>query len=262
MRDMQNMNRETFTNEAVVGTYRNACALLQPEIVILDELKDELPTASVLDLGIGTGRTTLHLKDRCRRYTGVDYSPAMLQIARERFPDADLREMDAGDLSAFDDDDFDIVIFSFNGIDYAPPERRIKIIGEVHRILRPGGAFVFSTHNRGTTIESAYDLQNLGRTLRVKDLLSNVTRYLSGIIHAAQMKKYLRHEMEYAVLNDNAHEYRLLHYYIAPKAQVVQLERHGFRSLFCVGLGGNRLDLDAADSSPDPWIYYFARKRG
>ena len=54
------------------------------------------PMPRVLDIGCGNGRfghfLTQHLG--AMRYTGVDYSPEMLQITRKRLPDAQLLARD------------------------------------------------------------------------------------------------------------------------------------------------------------------------
>src|SRR6266567_2196534 len=44
------------------------------------------PGAAVLDLGVGEGRTTPYLLARAGRYLGVDYSPEMVRLCREKFP--------------------------------------------------------------------------------------------------------------------------------------------------------------------------------
>ncbi|HEY8544967.1 MAG TPA: class I SAM-dependent methyltransferase [Acidimicrobiales bacterium] len=103
------------------------------------------PGMDVLDLGVGAGRTTPHLQGLGGRYVGIDLEPAMVDAARARFPDADLRVGDAADLSAFDDGSFDAVVFSFNGLDYVTERRRC--LAECHRVLRPGGLLLASRHN-------------------------------------------------------------------------------------------------------------------
>ena len=45
----------------------------------------------VLDIGVGGGRTTGLLADDARSYVGIDISPEMLDLARDRFPGHDLR---------------------------------------------------------------------------------------------------------------------------------------------------------------------------
>src|ERR687888_1341614 len=75
------------------------------------------PGQSVLDIGCGTG-VFLHLvADRGARAFGLDASEALLEIAREKAPDADLRVGDM-ELLPYEDDSFDLVT-GFNSFFFA-----------------------------------------------------------------------------------------------------------------------------------------------
>jgi hypothetical protein len=41
----------------------------------------------------------------------------------------------------------DVVLFSYNDLDYASPEERIGILHEIGRVLKKGDSFIFSSHN-------------------------------------------------------------------------------------------------------------------
>lgn len=56
---------------------------------------------TVLDIGCGLGHLYYALKGKVKKYVGVDASPHMLEKARMYFPDADFRQGDVYDLSAF-----------------------------------------------------------------------------------------------------------------------------------------------------------------
>lgn len=104
--------------------------------------------AAVLDLGVGGGRTTAALTEVAGSYVGVDYSKAMVEHCRRAFPGQRFEVGDARQLVAFPDGSFDVVVFSFNGIDSIPDRTgRQACLREVARLLRPGGTFLFSVHN-------------------------------------------------------------------------------------------------------------------
>jgi SAM-dependent methyltransferase len=106
------------------------------------------PGMTVLDLGVGGGRTTSYLSRVALRYVGVDYSEAMVDACRRKFPNLNFLLADASDLSAFEDASFDAVVFSFNGLDsVVPDEKRLRCLRECWRVLRPAGLLVFSSHN-------------------------------------------------------------------------------------------------------------------
>jgi len=51
----------------------------------------------------------------------------------------------SADTLPFVENSFDTVVFSFNGLGYL--DARDRVYDEVHRVLVPGGAFLFSMHN-------------------------------------------------------------------------------------------------------------------
>ncbi len=106
------------------------------------------PGAAVLDIGVGGGRTTPHLSSRASRYVGVDYASEMIRVCRRKHPDLEFIEAEASDLSAITSSSFDAVVIAFNGLDYViPDEKRALCCKECHRVLRPGGVLLFSSHN-------------------------------------------------------------------------------------------------------------------
>jgi ubiquinone/menaquinone biosynthesis C-methylase UbiE len=106
-------------------------------------------TGDVLEVAVGTGLNLGHYPDGIR-LTGVDFSPAMLQRARDRALKlgraVDLREGDAHAL-AFPDNSFDTAVctFSLCGI---PDER--QAVAEMRRVLRLGGLLLLADHVAGS----------------------------------------------------------------------------------------------------------------
>jgi ubiquinone/menaquinone biosynthesis C-methylase UbiE len=99
----------------------------------------------VLEVAVGTGRNLPFYPDGTR-LTGVDWSPAMLAIARRRAADlgleVDLRQGDAQALD-FPDASFDTVLCAL-GLCAIPDDRRA--VTEMARVLRPGGRLLLVDH--------------------------------------------------------------------------------------------------------------------
>jgi len=98
------------------------------------------PGLRVLDLCCGQGNVAEVLVTRDCQVTGLDFSPAMLRLARHRVPAAEFIEGDAQDLP-FRESEFDIVVSNV-GICHVPDQHRA--LAEAKRVLRPGGRFGMS----------------------------------------------------------------------------------------------------------------------
>jgi SAM-dependent methyltransferase len=106
------------------------------------------PGMRVLDLGVGGGRTTPVLARDASRYVGVDFSQAMVDACRTKFPQLEFHRCDATDLGKFSAGEFDLVTFSFNGVDYiSSDDARSRCFSEVARVLSDDGVFIFSSHH-------------------------------------------------------------------------------------------------------------------
>jgi ubiquinone/menaquinone biosynthesis C-methylase UbiE len=99
----------------------------------------------VLEVAIGTGRNLPHYPAGTV-ITGIELSPAMLAIARRRAAAlgraADLQEGDAESLP-FPDASFDTVVCAFSLCTIPDPA---AAIGEMRRVLVPGGALLLADH--------------------------------------------------------------------------------------------------------------------
>ena len=98
------------------------------------------PGTAVLDVGCGSGLTLVLAAERGAVPSGVDISPGLLAIARDRLPRADLREADMESLP-FGDAAFDAVT-GVNAFQFAGDPRRA--LREAARVTRPGGRVVAS----------------------------------------------------------------------------------------------------------------------
>ena len=101
----------------------------------------------VLEVGVGTG-LSLPSYARHLEIVGIDLSPEMLDKARERVEEEDLKnvrglhEMDAGNL-AFPDASFDTVVAMYVMTVVPEPE---KVMKELARVCKPGGEVLLVNH--------------------------------------------------------------------------------------------------------------------
>jgi SAM-dependent methyltransferase len=97
------------------------------------------PGMEVLDVACGTGNVAIPAVKAGARATALDFSPELLEVARERAADAmvevDWVEGDAQDLP-FEDASFDRVLSAFGHM-FAPDHARTA--EEMKRVCRPGG---------------------------------------------------------------------------------------------------------------------------
>jgi len=124
-----------------LADYTGLAELLAPASA---RLADLLPTirGRVLDLAAGTGTLAATVAGRGATVDAVDLSPRMVELGRARTAGLDVtwHERDAQQL-AFPERTFDTVLSSF-GMIFAP--RPDRVLAEVRRVLRPGGALAFT----------------------------------------------------------------------------------------------------------------------
>ncbi len=141
------------------------------EGVLLEHIPSH--TNRILDLGCGDGRLlALALKERPKAQgVALDFSPAMLQRARERFsgsPNITVIEHNLDRLLP-ELGSFDAVVSSF-AIHHCSHERKRSLYEEVFRILRPGGIFCNLEHVSSPTQRlHARFLTAIGESVETED---------------------------------------------------------------------------------------------
>lgn len=96
--------------------------------------------STVLDIGVGTGVLTKRLYDQGCQITGVDFSPKMIEIAREKMPRASFIEHDiaSGIPDSLEGERFDSIIATY-ALHHLPMDAHVKIMRGLFRLLAPGG---------------------------------------------------------------------------------------------------------------------------
>jgi len=227
-REQDIVNRQLYWSPAATRWYREQ-GLSLAETAALLKYQPAFSGRDVLDIGVGLGRTTTFLAPLAHRYVGIDYSPVMVEQLRKIMPDVALEQADMRDLSLFKAGEFDFVLGACNVIDAVSHEDRLRTLAQVHRTLRDKGLFVFTSHNRSDP--SALAGPELGRSSNPIAQTKHLLSYRRSLRNHAKVSRLRRFETEYALLNDVAHEWSLLHYYIDRTNQARQLERSGFRLL-------------------------------
>ncbi|MDQ3799439.1 MAG: class I SAM-dependent methyltransferase [Acidobacteriota bacterium] len=112
-------------------------------------LLPEIEGKTILDAGCGPGVYSEWLIERgARRVFGIDASPKMLKLARQRLGGAanvEFREANMNEpLDFIESESFDLVLSPL-AVDYVADWR--GLFREFYRVLRAGGHFVFSIHH-------------------------------------------------------------------------------------------------------------------
>lgn len=244
-------NEKLYKANHIVDVYlRTTQSGLQPAEKLCFDRVPESARGSILDIGIGVGRTTPPLRRMFKRYVGVDYSAPMIEAAKKTFPGVDFRVMDARYLVL--DEKFDCAMFSFNGISSVSYEDRLTILRSVANVLTPGGYFVYSGHNlhhnRTTVWMNSFWVRELFKPMERMRFIPNRFRNFKG--------QYIDHERGFAYVNDAGLGFGLLNTYVDMEREFEVLRGLGFTIEMVIG---NRKDAPGYDAE-DNWVYIVARK--
>jgi magnesium-protoporphyrin O-methyltransferase len=117
---------ERLTSDAPVSRIRQTVREGRDKMraLMLGRLPSDLRGARVLDAGCGAGQMTAELAARGADVTAVDISPALVEIARARLPEALSQRVTfaAGDMTAAHHGSFDYVLAMDSLIYYGTPD--------------------------------------------------------------------------------------------------------------------------------------------
>ena len=263
--DLDTINRGTWRRPDTVAAYRDLRGWTDPgEEAAVAWAAPQVAGGPVLDIGVGAGRTTALLRPLSEDYLGIDYTAEMVQACRQAHPQARFRQMDARDLSALPGGHFALAVFSFNGIDSVDRADREQVLREVHRVLRPGGLFMVSAHNRHGPGAGERPGMRLPWSWNPLRLGWRLARSLRALPRSLRNHRRLRaanevHE-DWAVLNCGAHDFGLVVVYTSLAEQTRQLREAGFvlEAVFD-NERGERV-TQASDNGHAWWFHYVVRK--
>lgn len=243
-------NLQKYNAKEVVAYYLGLTGLQPVEDYLFHKWLPE--GGGILDLGVGGGRTTPVLSSIAQRYVGADYSEAMVAACRLRWPALEFVHCDATAMPCFADQSFDAVVFPFNGIDVIrSDEGRVSCLAEVARVLRPGGVFIFSSHNARVLgswpqLAGAHGYRVPWRVAR------SAFKSVSLSVRMLSSRAFWNQE---GYIQDPVHG-GMDHYVSTPKTMVPQLKEAGF----------NVLEIEnghypvVRNPYLAPWHYYACRK--
>jgi SAM-dependent methyltransferase len=235
--DFAGHNYQVYQLDPVAQKFARASNLYPAEEFIFAEYETAIATARVLDIGVGGGRTTNYLLSRCQSYRAIDYSPAMIDACRRRFPECtpDVFAIgDARDLSAEPTEGYDFVLFSYNGLDYIDHEDRLQVLVEVRRVLSPGGLFFFSTHSLHAFPFSDPEVQERNEHVNLN---------------------LMRRQGWYYLIDGTA---SVVTHYIYPELQKQQLELAGLETVEVLDMDAQAFNFSSPSSD---WMVHFLCRR-
>lgn len=224
------------------------------ETAVCERYREAFAGKRVLDLGVGSGRTTQALAPLAASYLGIDLSAHMIEHARRAYPNASFTQMDVRDIARFGRGQFDCVFGSCAIISAFTHEERLRILDAVRHLLSPGGYFIFTAHNRKWRNAGAMPLNR--RSWRPWQLMRAL--HPMSWVHYFEVRPLRREETDYAILNDDAHLWRGIFYYIDRDAQKRQLAAAGFELLEVIGDDGVTLP-EGADTARSGLLQYVCR---
>ena len=219
----------------------------------------------VLDLGVGGGRTTGLLAPAARSYLGIDLSPEMLALARRRYPDADLRQGDAVDLAGLPDAAYDLVVFSYNGLDALDHADRGAALASMARVTRPGGRVLFSSLNLdGVSFnERPWHVAGGVRSRRFRYHVADAVRHPAAVVRSVRNYRRTQPQGEdgagWARRPLRAHQFRFVVHFATVEEVVAEARTAGLEVVAAYADDGSEVAPSTPHTGAD-YVHYVCRR--
>lgn len=262
----ERVNRRVWERGSYVGDYANR-RLLAVEVLLLVRYRSALSNRP-LEVGCGAGRILGYLAELGPDAHGIDISEAMVAHCRAAYPAAHVTVGDLGNVGTSVEGRFSAVLAMDNVLDIYDDAERRRVLGDLKELLEPDGVLIFSSHNldhregHSTAARSSSRVRELAwkaASRPIGEVVRVGVRMPQRIRNRRRLAPLERREEDHAIINDEAHDYGLLHYYIGRDAQARQLSEIGLELAECVDLDGHA--LGPGKPSAAPWLHYVARAR-
>lgn len=236
-------------------------AINPAERALLARLYDRWHRLSMLDIGVGAGRTAFTFGAVAGRYLGIDYTPAMVEASRQLVGEDDRTEFrvwDARELRSLGES-FDVALFSYNGIDTLAHEDRLRVLGEVRAVLRDDSLFLFSSHSlAGLRRHLSVRPVGFERSLRSAYQLARGSRHSLRLLRVGRRLDWTRMESQgWGMVRDGTHRFDLEMYHVTPREQARQLRDAGLELLEVMDADGHPVTIDYEGQSR--WLHFLCR---
>jgi len=172
---------------------------------LLDEILKEIDIKNgdlVLDAGGGTGNLSILLKNKGANVINLDFCQEALDIYKKKDPNAIIVLSDLTQRLPFSDNYFDKIV-SNNAIYNIDREKRMEIIKEFKRVLKPGGKIVISNLKKGFSPLKIY-IDTVRKSLKKLGVLNTIKLLTNMFIPTIKMFYYnFFIQREYKLKADN-----------------------------------------------------------
>jgi SAM-dependent methyltransferase len=251
------INEDAWRNGDFVREY--ASRVLSPAEVLLISRYREPLSGRALELGCGAGRVLGYLAALGPEAHGVDLSPLMVEYCRRTYPRAHVQVGDISDPASCGVGRFDAIWATNNVLDVFDDPTRRRVLTELVDLVGSNGILIFSAHNLDAVgsgdAPAATSPASSARDLRSSLALARETLAWAASTPPATLARMvarlparrrnrrrngaLTYRSDgYAILNDEAHDYSLLHYYIGRDDQERQLDELGYALTECLDADG------------------------
>ncbi|MDA7716915.1 class I SAM-dependent methyltransferase [bacterium] len=190
---------EKFWDKSANGYDKEEMKDKDVRIKILERTKRYLKKKdSVLDYGCATGILANEIADNVEMVYGMDISSKMIQIAQNKASELNIQNVNYSHTTIFDENykegTFDVIlgVYVLHLLEDMP-----KVLGRIHKLLKPGGLFISVTPCLGKRTFTGISLSLLSKiglipslkTYSVAELEDSITNKKFKIIESQCLQK-------------------------------------------------------------------------